>query len=441
MPTAPDSAPAPVRSSRLLRLLGLGFGLAVVVGGTTGTGVLRSPREVAEAVGSADGVLLVWLAGGLYALLGANAIAELGAMLPQAGGWYGYAHRAFGEFVAVVVAWGDWVSSCVTAALVTLMMSTYVTLLFPTLAGHERTVSLASVAVLGLIQWRGLREASRAQELTALLVAGALLIILVGSWWLPAAPALSSPLAGRGLLPLVVAFQAVIFAYDGWYAAIYFAEEDHDPARAVPRSMLGGVALVILTYALLNAALLHALPFQELTTAELPLAEVADRLLGPWGRRAMLAVAVLGHLGVLNSVLLMATRVLFALGRDGLLPRPLARVHKAGTPRSALLVAVLLTAALMATGTAEQLLAVTSILFVSYYAVGFAAVLWLRRTAPELPRPYRTWGYPVTTWVALLGSGAFLVSNAVAEPGNTLLAVGLVAGSYPVWRLVKRRAA
>ncbi|GAA3945886.1 amino acid permease [Hymenobacter algoricola] len=425
----------------MLRLLGVGFGLAVVVGGTTGTGVLRSPREVAAAVGSPQGVLLVWLAGGLYALLGANAIAELGAMLPQAGGWYGYARRAFGEFVGVVVAWGDWVSSCVTGALVALMLSTYVALLFPPLAGHERMVALAAVAGLGLVQWRGLRDASRAQELTALLVAGALLVVLAGSWWLPAAPFTStSTLAGGSLGSLVLAFQAAIFAYDGWYAAIYFAEEDQDPARTVPRSMLGGVGLVILTYALLNAALLHALPFAELTTAELPLAEVADRLLGGWGRRAMLAVAVLGHLGVLNSVLLMATRVLFALGRDGLLPRPLARVHAAGTPRPALLTALLVTAALVVTGTAEQLLAVTSILFVSYYAVGFGALLWLRRTAPALPRPYRTWGYPLTTWLALLGSAAFLAGNAVTEPGNTLLAAGLVAGSYPVWRLVRRRS-
>ncbi|GAA4018022.1 amino acid permease [Hymenobacter fastidiosus] len=437
----PPALLPPARPSRLLRLLGLGFGLAVVVGGTTGTGILRSPREVAEAVGSPSGVLLVWLAGGVYALLGANAIAELGAMLPQAGGWYGYAHRAFGEFVAVVVAWGDWVSSCVTAALVALLMSTYLVLLFPVLAGYERMVGLAAVGVLGLVQWRGLREASRFQELTALLVAGALLVLLVGSWWLPAAPAAAMGPPGNGLLPLVVAFQAVIFAYDGWYAAIYFAEEDHDPARTVPRSMLGGVGLVILIYALLNAALLHALPFQQLVGAELPLAEVADRLLGEWGRRAMLVVAILGHLGVLNSVLLMATRVLFALGRDGLLPPPLARVHTAGTPRPALLVALLLTAALVATGTAGQLLAVTSILFVSYYAVGFAAVLRLRRTAPELPRPYRTWGYPFTTWIALLGSLAFLVSNAVAEPGNTLLAMALVAGSYPLWRFVKKPAA
>jgi APA family basic amino acid/polyamine antiporter len=433
------AVPASNSSSRLLRLLGMGFGLAVVVGGTTGTGVLRSPREVAEAVGSPNGVLLVWLAGGFYALLGANSIAELGAMLPQAGGWYGYAHRAFGEFVAVVVGWGDWVSSCVTGALVALMMATYVAGLVPELTGHERTVAAAAVGVLGLIQWRGLREASRAQELTALLMALALAVLLVGSWWLPAAPALHKGAAGPGALALVVAFQAVIFAYDGWYAAIYFAEEDHDPARAVPRSMLLGVGLVIFTYALLNAALLHTLPFSQLVATDLPLAEVADRLLGAWGRRAMLAVAVLGHLGVLNSVLLMATRVLFALSRDGHLPRPLAQVHERGTPRPALLVATGLTLVLLATGSAEQLLAVTSILFVSYYGVGFGAVLWLRRTAPELPRPYRAWGYPYTTGLALLVSIGFLISNAVAEPGNTLLAVGLVAGSYPLYKLSTRR--
>ncbi|WP_165699290.1 APC family permease [Hymenobacter jejuensis] len=434
-----NTAVSPVRrSSRLLRLLGVGFGLAVVVGGTTGTGVLRSPRELAEAVGASGGVLLVWLAGGLYALLGANAIAELGAMLPQAGGWYGYAHRAFGEFVAVVVGWGDWMSSCVTGALVALMMSTYAAALVPALAGHERVVSIGSVAVLGLIQWRGVQAASRAQELTSLLMGLALFVILAAAWWLPAAPAPTATVV-PGAAALVVAFQSVIFAYDGWYAAIYFAEEDHDPAHEVPRSMLGGVGLIILIYALLNAVLLHALPFHQLTTAELPLAEVAARLAGVWGRRVMLAVAVLGHLGVLNSVLLMATRVLFALSRDRLLPSPLARVHPRGTPRAALLVALGLTLVLVATGTAAQLLAVTSILFVGYYTVGFAAVLVLRRTAPNLERPYRAWGHPFTTWLVLLGSVLFLIGNAIAEPGNTLLAAGLVAASYPIWRLMKRK--
>jgi APA family basic amino acid/polyamine antiporter len=321
------------------------------------------------------------------------------------------------------------------------MMSKYVAALVPALAGHERTVSVAAIGVLWLVQWRGVRESSRAQELTALLMGLALVAIITASWWLPPAPAPVSSTAWPGAVALVLAFQSVIFAYDGWYAAIYFAEEDHDPGREVPRSMLGGVGLIVLTYALLNAALLHTLPFSTLTTAELPLAEVADRLLGAWGRRAMLAVAILGHLGVLNSVLLMATRVLFALSRDGLLPQRLAQVHERGTPRPALLVAVGLTLALVLTGTAEQLLAITSILFVGYYTVGFGAVLWLRRTAPELPRPWRTWGYPFTTWLALAGSVVFLISNAVAEPGNTLLAAGLVAGSYPVWRLMRKQAA
>lgn len=420
----------------MLRLLGLGFGLAVVVGGTTGTGVLRSPREVAEAVGSPGGVLLLWLAGGLYALLGANSIAELGAMLPQAGGWYGYAHRAFGEFVAVVVGWGDWVSSCVTGALVALLMATYVAALVPALAGHERVVAAAVVSLLGVVHWYGLREASRAQELTALLVALALVGLLAGSWGLPTVPGpASSDAANLGALTLVGAWQAVVFAYDGWYAAIYFAEENRDPARAVPRSMLFGVALVVFLYAVLNATLLRVLPFPQLVGSELPLAEVADQLLGTAGRRLMLGVAVLGHLGVLNSVLLMATRVLFALGRDGFLPRPLTRVHARGTPRPALLVALGLTLVLLATGSAERLLAVTSILFVSYYAVGFAAVLWLRRTAPTLPRPHRAWGHPYTTGLALLISVGFLLGNAVAEPTNTMLAAGLIAGSYPLYRL------
>ena len=110
-------------ASRLRRLLGLGFALAVGVGGTLGTGVLSSPGELARAVPGGPGLgLALWLVGGFYTLLAANTLAELAGRLPQAGGWYGYAHAAFGEFAAVAVAWADWTSSCVTGALVALLL-------------------------------------------------------------------------------------------------------------------------------------------------------------------------------------------------------------------------------------------------------------------------------------------------------------------------------
>ncbi|UYZ65078.1 APC family permease [Hymenobacter weizhouensis] len=413
-----------------------------MVGGTTGTGILVTPAEIAAAAGSPSLTLWYWLIGGGFTLLAALQLAELGAMLPQAGGWMGYAERAFGRYVGYVVGWSDWVSSCVTGALVALLSAEFLNQLLP--AGWPLSPKLGALLVVagfGAVQWWGLRAASRTQELTSVLMGGVLAAVLVGSWLLlPAAPAAAQPPTSDAptAAAVVAAFQAVVFAYDGWYAAIYFAEEDYDPARDLPRSLLLGVGLILLTYLALNAELLRVLSFGQLTASPLPLADVAARLAGPAGRVAVLGLALCALGGVLNSVLLMATRVLFALSRDGLLSPRLARVSAAGTPRPALAVAVVVTAVLVLSGTAEQLLAITSILFVAYYATGFAAVLVLRRREPHLPRPFRAWGYPVTTGVVLAGAGAFLGANILADPGSSWWAGLLVLVSYPAYRWVRR---
>jgi APA family basic amino acid/polyamine antiporter len=364
-------------------------------------------------------------------------------MLPQAGGWMTYAERAFGRYIGYVVAWADWVSSCVTGALVALLSADFAAQLLPSLTGHTSAVALALVAGFGAVQWRGVRAGSQTQEWTSLLMAVGLVAVVVGCFWqLPAAtqPVATAPLP-LSLAALMVISQAVVFAYDGWYAAIYFAEEDHNPTQDLPRALLLGVGLILLTYLLLNAALLHALPLAQVAAAPLPLAAAAARFAGPWGERLVLVVALLALGGVLNSVLLMATRVLFALSRDGLMPARLARVASGGTPRLALAVALLVTAALVLTGTAEKLLAITTILYVGYYAVGYAAVLQLRRREPQLLRPFRAWGYPLSTLVVLAGSVAFLLGNVLADPRSSLTAAALLALSYPVYRWIRRTKA
>ncbi len=237
----PNANPLP--ASRLRRLLGLGFALAVAVGGTLGTGVLNSPNELARAVPHPGFGLGLWLLGGFYTLLAANTLAELAGRHPQAGGWYGYARAAFGEFPAVAVAWADWTSSCVTGALVALLLGEYLSQLlqpFSRLALPPLALALGSVLALGAVQLRGLREGSWVQEVTALLLLLALLAVLGGSLALPAAgpgaavaPTLpsftASPHHPLTAAAVVAGLQVVVFAYDGWYAPIYFAEETPQP--------------------------------------------------------------------------------------------------------------------------------------------------------------------------------------------------------------------
>ena len=433
----------PSSLKNLRRLVGLGFGLAIAVGGTAGTGVLTSPGELARALGGPGPVLVLWVVGGLYTLLAANTLAELAGRLPQAGGWYGYAEAAFGEFPAVAVAWADWTSSCVTAALVALLLGEYLAQLWP-VPFPQAAPLLGAAAVLGLsaVQFRGLREGSRAQEVTAGILLVGVVGVLAASVGLPAAlPVLAGPVAGSGLtaVGVVAGLQVVVFAYDGWYAPIYFAEETPRPGHTLPRALLGGVAAVLVLYFLLNATLLRVLPFKAIHGAALPLAEMAAALAGAPGRQAVLALGVVALLGVLNSVLLMATRVLYALGRAGHLPKTLAQVHAGGTPRPALAVAVVLTLALLAKGTVAALEAVTSVLFVGYYVVGFAALLRLRARQAAPPGAYRAWGHPWSTALLVALSVAFLGLCAVADTRHALVALALVAGAWPLWRLARRQ--
>ncbi len=428
----------------LRRLVGLGFGLAVAVGGTAGTGVLTSPGELARTLGGPGPVLVLWAVGGLYTLLAANTMAELAGRLPQAGGWYGYAEAAFGEFPAVAVAWADWTSSCVTGALVALLLGEYLAQLLPLAIPHGPTV-LAAVAVLALclIQFRGLREGSRAQEITAVILLLGVVGLLVASFGLPgAAPAVArvTPTTGLTAVSVVAALQVVVFAYDGWYGPIYFAEETPQPGRTLSRALMWGVAVVLGLYFVLNATLLRKLPFATLQGSELPLAELAATLLGPLGRKLVLALGVVAMVGVLNSVLLMATRVLFALGRAGHLPAGLARVHGGGTPRPALVVAGVLTLGLLLSGTVAELEAITSVLFVGYYVVGFAALFRLRRLQPTTPGDFRAWGHPWSTGLLMALSVAFLVMNAVSDTRHALVALALVAGAWPLWRWARKSA-
>ena len=434
------------RFAHLRRLVGLGFGLAVAVGGTAGTGVLTSPGELARALGGPGPVLALWVAGGLYTLLAANTLAELAGRLPQAGGWYGYAEAAFGEFPAVAVAWADWTSSCVTGALVALLLGSYLAQLLPGLDSPNGPRLLAGAAVLGLgaVQYRGLRDGSRAQEITAGLLILGVLGLLTASTQLPAVAVPVAPVAptvGLTAVGLVAALQIVVFAYDGWYAPIYFAEETSQPGRTLSRALLWGVLAVLGLYFLLNAGLLRVLPFAAIHGADLPLAELSAALVGPHGRQLVLGLGVVAMLGVLNSVLLMATRVLFALGRAGQLPAVLAQVHRGGTPRPALAVAVALTLGLALSGTVVALEAITSILFVGYYVVGFAALLRLRQQNPVQAGNFQAWGHPWSTGLLVALSVAFLVINILTDTAHALVALALVAGAWPLWYGVRKRSA
>ncbi len=435
-----NSPPPPEERSSggLLSVLGVAFGLAGSVGGTIGAGILRTPGLVAAQLATAPLVLAAWLIGGLYALLGAICIAELAASLPRAGGWYVYAEEAFGRRAGWLVGWTDWLAHCIGLAWVATTVGELLVEWIPAQAAapwEGQVIALAVLSLFSAIQWLGVRAGGASQELLSLMKAVAFLGLAAASFLLPSAapdaaasePTVVLPQGSALWLGAVLALQAVITTFDGWASPVYFAEEFSEPARDLPRSLIGGVLAVLALYLLINGALLHVLPMQTLSQATLPAADAARRLMGSHGAQLITAVALVSLLGLINTVVMAAPRILFGLSRDRLMPAVLSQVNQGGTPVAALLFTSGSAALLVLVGSFDHLLGMGAFLYVGLPLSGIAAQIWLRRHQPELPRPFLSWGYPVTPWVVGGGSVAFLVGAVISDSFDSLLAIALVA--------------
>jgi APA family basic amino acid/polyamine antiporter len=430
-------------TGRLLRVLGVGFGLAVTIGNTIGAGILRAPGDVAANAGSSEALFLaLWVAGGVYALLGAVSLAELGAMMQRSGGQYIFARTGIGEYAGFVVGWNDWISTCGSAAAVSIVLAESLGALVPAVAERTTAAAVAVVLMFAIVLWKDVRFGARVQTLTSALKALALIALVVACFVMipayapPAAPAAAAGVAS--LAGIVLALQAVIYTYDGWTGAIYFSEEVKDPGRDIPRSMFIGVLLVTAIYLLLNIAFLHVLPLEALAGQALAAGAVAEALFGARGDVIVSGIVVIALLSSVNALLPMSARVLFAMSADGLFSRSGTRVNAGGTPTVALASSALVAIAFILTGTFEAVIALLAVFFVANYALSFIALLLLRRRAPDAPRPYRAWGYPYTTLIALGGSVAFLVATVVGDPVTAGKAAVVAAISYPVYLAVRR---
>lgn len=436
----------------LRKILGLGFGLAIVFGGTVGVGILRLPGVVAGALGDPLLVVLFWLIGGLYALLGAVAVAELATMFPQAGGFRVYAQRAFGNGVGFVIGWCDWLCNVAALSYGAMTAATFFTVLFPIAGADSKWIALTIIAMFTLLHWVGLRLGSTLTSFISMSVGLMLMVLVVGCFVAPPVAATSAPLVGAAAsLPLasmamltvvVMALRSVLVAYDGWYSAIYMAEENTDPARTLPRAIIGGTLLVMAVYLLINVAFLRVLPLPVLAAADLPAAEAARALMPQGGPALVTVISLLTVLSLVNATLLMAPRILLAIGRDGYLTAGSAGVSESGTPRVALGASSLASMLMVLTGTFEQIIALAAILFMLLYISAYCALFVLRRREPTLPRPFRAVGFPVTTAVVLLGSVSFLVAAVIEDRRSALIAVGFITlcSVIYVWRSRQRVA-
>jgi APA family basic amino acid/polyamine antiporter len=240
---------------------------------------------------------------------------------------------------------------------------------------------------------------------------------------------------------LILALQAVIYTYDGWSGPIYFSEEERNPTRDVPRALFLGCLSILAIYLLFNLALLYVVPIHRIAGDDFALGTAAAVILGEHGNLVARLLMVLSMLAGINAYHLMASRVLFGLSRDGLCPSAVARVNAGGTPSVALWLGSAVAALLILwSGTFQQLIAVMSFFFVANYVMSFGSLFVLRRREPRALRPFRAWGHPWTSGLALIASLAFLGGAVVSDTRSGVRAVALLAVSYPIYRLTARAA-
>ena len=423
-------------------MLGVTFGIAVLVGNTIGAGILKAPGSIAANLPEFWPYMAIWIAGALYAFLGANALAELGTLVPRSGGQYVFVRHALGDYAGFIVGWSDWISTCGTTAAVSILFGTYAVGLFPAMR-TPLVFALGVLALLTMVQWLGVRAGGDAQTITSALKALAFLILIAACFILGSHSPTQKSMEVEREVSLVaaclIALQAVIYTYDGWNAPLYFSEELRDSSRSLPRSMFGGLLTVVIVYMLLNLAFAYVVPLPTLAGKDFAAGVVAEHLFGLHGDAILRVIMVAALMSAVNSNVLMAPRVLFAMSSDGFFWRGATEVNAGGTPDVALLFSSILAAAFIVTGTFDAVIAKLAFFFVANYTLSFMSLFVLRRREPDAPRPFRAWGHPVTTGIALVASVSFLVGAVIVDPGNSLYALGLLALSVPAYAMFKSR--
>jgi APA family basic amino acid/polyamine antiporter len=444
---------------QLDRRLGPIDAAAIVVSNVIGVGIFITPQIIAQAVPHPLGFLGVWLAGGLLAFTGALAYAELGTMRPRSGGEYVYLREGYGPLAAFLTGWTSFVAGFAGAiAAGALGAADYLgrflpvardaTPLFtvplpglPLVFSPRTLVALSAIFGLALIHVRGLGPGRIVQNTLAAVKVGALALFVaigLGAGRGSFANLSEAPAAASYNLPL--AFIIVMFAYSGWNAASYVAEEIRDPGRNVPRALAIGTAAIVVVYLGLNVLYLYAVPIGEIGTASSEIAMVAaDRLLGPAAAQVLGGLVVIVLLGSLSAMTTAGPRVYFAMARDRAFFPAAARIHpRFHTPWVSILAQAVWSSLLVLTNTKDQLAEYTgfAVLFFSAFAVSTLFVL--RRRYPDEPRPFRAWGYPVAPAIFVIVSMVITVAAIAGRPGPSLWGAVIIGLGVPAYFVFKR---
>lgn len=434
----------------LQRHLGLNAGTMLVLGGIIGASIFLVPGAVADATGHPVLTLFVWLLAGLLSACAALSFAELGAAIPATGGTYVHLKRAYrSEVIAYCYGWMMLFGyGSAAVAVVAIMASSYLCPLIASAVGwslEEAPTAAAIILSIAVVNVAGVKQGGRVQVLltvTKLSLIASLIVIpfVVGeirfdrfsTATMPASPMQVVSSVSEGLI-------LCLFAYSGAHFVTQVAGEMKRPQRDIPRSIFVGFTTVMGAYLALNVVYLVSMPFETLRVSRAVAADLLRSMIGDKGAWLVSLAIVVSSLAVLNAQLMSYPRIVFALSNDGLLPRPISKVHpRAHTPWIAIVVVAFCAVLYVATGSYREILA--SVAFVShlFIVLAVAGLIVLRVREPQLCRPYRASFYPGAQLLFIGISLLYLLSLIVTKPAQTLVGVAIVAAGLPFYALRKR---
>lgn len=433
----------------LPRVLGPLSIIGIVVGTMIGSGIFIVPSAMAADLGSPLLMLAVWVVGGVLSFFGALSLSELGAAYPQAGGMYIYLREAYGPLVAFLFGWTLFliIDAGSMATLAVAFSSKYLPHFVALSPVATKLVAIALIFALALVNFLGVRWGALVQNLFTVIKFAALVILIGGVFafakgsaahFVTKAP--DAP-AGGMIGPFGVALVAVLWAFKGWEVSTFSAGEIRNPEKNLPFGIFVGTLLVIFLYLGANLAYLYAFPVQDVAKSSRIASDVMAYAVGPAGG-TFIALAILFSItGACNGHLLTGPRVYYAMARDGVFFRSVAKLHpRFLTPHYSLLAVSLWAALLCASGTFEQLFTYVVFGLWIFFGLTVGAVLILRKKRPDLPRPYKTWGYPVTPVLFILAALYISVNSLIAKFGNTVIGLVIILLGIPAYAYWRRKA-
>ncbi len=436
------------QNNQLLKLLGLGFGIAITVGGTIGTGILRKPGLIASMIGNPTIILLLWLAVGIYAILGVLCVIELALSLPQAGAWYVYARRAFGDYVGFITGITSWLGTVAALGFGAYTFSEYVALLIPDTEHIIQIIAIGLLVLITALHLLGTRFSGGSQQVITVTNGISLLIFVFICFIFGQSPTsqslhqtVQSTVGPVTIVSIIGALQAIFYTYDGWHTASYFTEENDNPAKTMPKSMITGVILIIVMYLLINGAILYALPMDILSQSKLAAADTITYLFGEGYGKLITIFLMISILSIVNAQVMFAPRVIYSMGRDKMFFKQSTVVNKMGTPYLATIITASLSILLILSGkdTCGVLSDIATFFFVMSYIAGFAALIRLRYKEPDLNRPFKAPWFPILPYSLIFVSFLFLIGAIYSDLNSSKFAILFLIASYPLFKMINKK--